>query len=917
MKNKYFRFVQKTVLMSFIVLFLLVPAIAQKQRPITIDDYSLWRRISQEQISNNGNWLVYVLAPVDGNGELMIFNLENGRKYIKERGSDAIISNDSKWVAYKILPDENLEEEEKKKMKNGMGLLNLVTGVGIKVDSVSSFTFSEDGKWFAYKLIDSEKKKSEEEKEKKGEDKKEKKLGNTLILKNLESGTEEKMNSVVNYSFDKKSRYFVYSVSAEHEKRDGLYARELFEYRNLITLLQGKGNYEQLSWSDDGKMLAFVSDKNDAVSEIPLFDLYVWDTGEGVLNEAVKSAETNFPDDMVVSQYGILSWTENGRKLFFGIAPKKEKELTKEEKEKLPGVDVWHWKDVILPPRQKIMADQLRKQSYKAVYHVYEKYAVPLGDKEFETVTPSPDGDWALGETQKPYFEDIPWRFPNFSDLYVINTRTNSRKMIREKTLFSGTWSPEGNYLVYYHDRDWWLYSVADANTKNLTEDLDVAFWEVEDDHPDVKRAYGGAYWLKNDEGVLLYDKYDIWMFPVAKKGKPVNITGGEGRKNNAVFRYTRLDREEKFIDGSKPLLLSYFHNKTKASGYYRLKIGNEKPEQLVIMDKIIRISDKAEDSDKYIITIESFKEFPDVHVADTDFADIEKVTNANPHQKEFLWGSTGLVEWRSIDGIPLQGIIYYPANYAPYKKYPTVVYTYERLSDGLHRHYIPIANHRFNPTVYTSNGYAVFMPDVVYRIGYPGQSSLNCIVPGVHKLIEMGIADPEKIALQGHSWGGYETAYIVTQTDIFAAAISGAPVSNMTSAYGGIRWGSGLVRQFQYERTQSRIGGSLWEYPERYIANSPLFFADKMNTPLLILHGDEDGAVPWYQGIELIVALRRMEKPAIMLQYNGEPHHLIKKKNRYDFTKRMWEFYEHYLRGKPAPEWIKEGVPFLEKGTK
>jgi len=257
------------------------------------------------------------------------------------------------------------------------------------------------------------------------------------------------------------------------------------------------------------------------------------------------------------------------------------------------------------------------------------------------------------------------------------------------------------------------------------------------------------------------------------------------------------------------------------------------------------------------------------------------------------------------------------PENYDPTKKYPLVLYIYEKMSQTYHNYFPPISNHRFNATEYTSNGYAVLKPDIVYKKGLPGESSVNSVVPAVQKVIDMGIADPKRVGLQGHSWGGYEAAFIVTRTNIFAAVCAGAPVSNMTSAYGGIRWGSGNPRTFQYETGQSRIGGSLWEKPELYIENSPLFFSDRVKTPLLLMHGDEDGAVPWYQSIEYYLALRRLNKPVWLLQYNGEPHHLQKLKNKRDFTKKMFEFYEHYLNDKPAPEWLDKGVSIVDKGKK
>lgn len=274
-------------------------------------------------------------------------------------------------------------------------------------------------------------------------------------------------------------------------------------------------------------------------------------------------------------------------------------------------------------------------------------------------------------------------------------------------------------------------------------------------------------------------------------------------------------------------------------------------------------------------------------------------------------WGTAEVIEWMSINGDTLHGAVLKPDTFEEGKRYPVMVYYYRFFSQRAYEFNNITNDDRPVLPQYVSDDYIVFLPDIRFEVGTPGFAATKSLVPGVQKLIEMGLADPDRLGLHGHSWSGYQTAFMITQTDIFDAAIAGAPVSNMTSAYSGIRWGSGLARQFQYEMTQSRIGGSLWEYPERYIENSPVFFADRINTPLLIMFGDEDTAVPWYQGIELYLAMRRLEKDAVFLQYHGEPHHLRRYSNRLDYAIRMKEYFDHYLKGAPAADWIEEGVPY------
>jgi len=324
----------------------------------------------------------------------------------------------------------------------------------------------------------------------------------------------------------------------------------------------------------------------------------------------------------------------------------------------------------------------------------------------------------------------------------------------------------------------------------------------------------------------------------------------------------------------------------------------------------------KAEDADVLLFTRESFREFPDLWVSDLSFRDMRKMSDANPQMAEYRWGTAELVHWRSIDGAPLDGILYKPDGFDPSQQYPMMVYFYETMSDNLHAFQQPgPGGSSISVSFYVSRGYVVFIPDIHYRVGYPGQSALDCVVPGVLHVLGMGFVDPKRVGVQGHSWGGYQIAYLVTQTDVFAAAEAGAPVSNMTSAYGGIRWGTGMSRMFQYERTQSRIGGTLWQARRLYIENSPLFWADKIETPVLMLHNDEDTAVPWYQGIEFFVALRRLGKPVWLLNYNGEPHGITKYQNRKDFAIRMQQYFDHYLKGTPEPVWMAEGVPAVLKG--
>jgi dipeptidyl aminopeptidase/acylaminoacyl peptidase len=473
--------------------------------------------------------------------------------------------------------------------------------------------------------------------------------------------------------------------------------------------------------------------------------------------------------------------------------------------------------------------------------------------------------------------------------------------------------SPKAKYVYGYQSPDstWIAYSVATGKSINLTNGR--KFYDELNDSPRHPSSYRIAGWTDNDEAILIYDRYDIWEFH-PETGVNKRLTNG--RESKIVYRYIKLDNEERSINPRGKWLLSTFDENNKHSGYYEYNASTAKGKQLITGPYSYDGLVKAKDDTKVIFTRQSFEEFPDIRLSELGFKNEVRISNANPQQSNYNWGTSELVNWTSLDGKELTGMLIKPENFDPNKKYPLIVNFYEKSSNGLFRHRAPShGRSTINYSFYTSRGYVIFNPDVYYRIGYPGESAYNCVIPGITSLIEKGFIDKDNIGVQGHSWGGYQIAYLVTRTDIFKAAEAGAPVPNMISAYGGIRWWSGLSRQFQYEHTQSRIGGTPWEYPARYVENSPIFNLDKVNTPLLIMHNDADGHVPWYQGIELFVSLRRLGKPSWFLNYNDEPHWPLKLQNRKDFNIRLAQFFDHYLKGAPKPVWMEKGVPAIEKG--
>jgi len=601
-------------------------------------------------------------------------------------------------------------------------------------------------------------------------------------------------------------------------------------------------------------------------------------------------------------------------------------------------VDIWNWKDDYLQPMQLVQADRERNRTYLAVSHDGSDGVVQLGSLDVPDIrrTESGAGDHVLGTTDMPYRQLISWD-GRYMDAYAIDVATGDRRRVATGVRgFAGAALSRGGEYVHWwdgSDLDWKVARMDGGQDMSLTADLTVAFHNELDDHPDEPPPYGGAVWTEDDEALLVYDKYDVWRTDPTGREAPVRLTNG--RASETRYRVSPLDPEGGGGGGggggffgfggggvdtpNGEVMMSTFDLTSRGSGYAMGRTDRATaPTPLVSGDARFGRPVKARDADRMVWTRESFVEFPDLWVGDLDFTNGAKITDVNPQQSEYRWGDTELVSWLSADRTPLEGILIKPDGFDPSQKYPMMVYFYERETDRMNAYRAPVPSRAsIQYSFYVSRGYLVFVPDIPYEIGYPGESALDAVVPGVLSLVEKGFVNEDAIGVQGHSWGGYQIAYMITKTDLFAAAEAGAPVSNMTSAYGGIRWQSGMSRMFQYERTQSRIGGTLWDERDRYIHNSPVFFADKINTPLLMLHNDEDGAVPWYQGIEMFVAMRRLQKPVFLLNYNGEAHGLTQKKNQTDFTTRMQQFFDHYLIGAPEPEWMADGIPAVDKGKK
>ncbi len=920
-----------TLLLSLVVAAGMAPA-ADGTKVLSFEDYPKWKRIVSTGVSADGNWMTYGYRPNDGDETVYAKSLSGDQVHEIKCASNPVISDDSAWIGYVVsLP--KAEQEKLRKARRPIAqkveILNLKSGQKTTIDNASTFRFSGDSRYAAVK-------KAKASREAKHE-------GTDFILIRLATGALQSIGNVGTFEFNKPGTYLAYTVDAAEKTGNGAYLLNT-QTGVLKALDTGDADYAQLSWNKEGSALAVLkgskkeklTQKENTLLVFP--DLSAADPARVEYN---PGGDATFPKDFVLSEFTRPDWSEDSSRIFFGIK-EQEKEPEKND-DPVANVDIWHWKDERVQSIQMVRANQDRRATYSCALILDGKRFVRLADEEMPTVSLTEDGKWGIGRLDKPYRLETNWGGSR-ADYYLVDTASGERSLIAKGLTRTYGASPDSKWFLYLQDGAVWVYEIATRKTRNLSGKTGVSFVNEEDDHPYEKPIYGVAGWAKDGSAVILNHRFDLYSLPL-DGGKAANITGGTGDREQIVFRYVNLEPDEdsspmpfpppesdengdqlqfppfgrrgggteRPIDTSQPLLLSAYGEWTKMSGYYRLKIG-ETPQPLIFEEKSIGRPSKAKEADRVIFTIQTFTDFPDYYVSNTDFAEPRRVTDANPQQAEYAWGRNILMEYKNSKGIRLQAILTLPANYEQGKRYPMLVYFYEKMSQNHHQYSMPTYDDRPHFSLYASDGYLVLRPDVVYTIGRPGDSAVDCVTSAVKQAIALGYADPARIGVQGHSWGGYQTSFLVTQTDLFACVVTGAPPTELISFYNELYKSTGTVQQGITEVGQVRMGTTPWEDMALYQSQSPIYHAPNIKTPFMILHGTDDGAVDWHQGLMYYNAARRLGKEVILLSYPGEGHHLTKVENQKDFLLRMKQYFDHYCKGAEAPEWMKQGQPFLKK---
>ena len=930
---------------------LIINFFSAQKKPLDHSVYDAWESVGSRLISNDGKWLGYYVDAQEGDGNLYLYSTINKTQQKFPRASKLFLTSDSKFAIFTVKPfykdikavkDKKLKKD--KLAKDSLYLVNLLNNKIEKIANVKSYKAPFKGGSFVAYLLENLKEKStdspkdDDKDEAKDDDDKNAKPSELVVI-NLTTGQKQSFQNVVKYQFSENGKQLAFVTQKPEEKKDpkdkekdkpkdkskpkkyALQSVNLVNLENFAVnkLLEEEGDFAQLTFDKSATQFALTgttSAENDLVKDYNLY--YFSKNKKAVLNQ--KSAK--MPKDWVISENQAPNFSKNGKQLYFGVAPKPIAKDTALIANDHAILDVWSYKDDYLKTIQLKNLNKDLKKSYDAVLQTEKPETLTaLSRPEMDSIAIINEGNelFSFGISNNASRAESQWTGAEKKNYYIVNNLTGEATEFLKNLNGRIYPSPLGKFMVYFNreDGNWYAYNVDKKSTTQLNKGLAVKFTDEEFDMPDYPNSYGLEGFTDKDFSVIIKDRYDLWEFFLDGKTAPKNITNGFGRKNKISFDTYQLDKDIRSFNRNAEMYLFAFNEDNKQSGIFKTKISSIKNPELLQMGDFYGYRNlvKAKNAEVYSYTKETYQEAPNVYISD-DFKTENKISEINPQQSQYNWGTTELISWTTPKGYQSKGILYKPEDFDPNKKYPMIVYFYEKLSDGLNRYIAPSPTpSRLNIPYFVSNGYLVFTPDISYEDGHPGKSAVEFINSGVEYLKKNSWVNGKKIGIQGQSWGGYQVSYLITQNDMYAAAWAGAPVVNMTSAYGGIRWSTGMNRQFQYEKSQSRIGKTLWEAPELYLENSPLFHLDKVTTPVVIMSNDKDGAVPWYQGIEMFTALRRLDKKVWLLNYNNDDHNLTKRQNKKDIQIREQQFFDYYLKDAKAPVWMTRGIPSTLKG--
>jgi len=919
------------------------PAMASAPRAMTPMDIAAWKSIRTPQLSHDGQWFAYVLAPNEGDAEVILRQVAaNGREHrfaVGDAGSSPSLSlsADGKWAAFLTWPkaeEAARMRRERRPIQGKAVIVELASGRTREIDKVRALAFSgERPRWIALHGY--------------GPDApaggptgggggaapvgaptpgtlpgggggaggaNARAVGTDLVLHELGTATLLNVGNVNEYAFDHSGRWLAYTIDATNKLGNGVQLRDMTAGTVRGIDAGERATYRRLAWADTMPAFSVLRTTIDSSGKDTVI------TAMGVSRVGSPQERTvaishagraDWPAGTRVSTERAPRWSHDLDGLFFGLATvppavPRDSQLTDDDR---PSLRLWHDKDQRLPSQQDVQATQDRTFSFLAAFWPGSDKVVRLTDEAARTGSTTDLDRWVVSNDVTPYQRQASVDGINRRDVYVVNPRTGEKRLALQGQQGMASPSPDGRRMAYWHDGEWHVLDMATLAKTPLT--TGGRFINVEDDHNVDRPSYPLFGWAEDGNAFLASDGWDVWRVNVSG-GAPVNLTKDGKAKGIRYGRPMMLDPRQRGVNMNAPFMITAREERTKREGILRVDPRAGRITALEWKDARI-MPMKARNADVWVAAISTAARYPDYWRV-TWGGDSLRLTDGAPNMNGVAWTpGARLVTYVSDKGDTLQGALYLPAGYEEGKAYPTVTYIYEKMSDNLHTFSNPTFSSSYTPSIYTSRGFAVFQPDIVYTINDPGMSAVWSVIPAIKAAVATGIVDEGKVGLHGHSWGGYQTAFLVGQTNIFKSAVAGAPLTDMVSMYSSVYWNTGSANQPIFQSSQGRFKGNFIENREAYERNSPNRFADRISTPLIILHNDRDGAVDYNQGITFYNTLRQLEKDVILLEYQGENHGLSQLKNRRDYTIRLMEWWDTHLKGQPAPDWIAKGVPRLE----
>ena len=915
--------ITRTRLAALLIVFAGLSPAAQQPRILPPEEYGRWEQLTPQRtpLSPDGVWLVYGINRSNRQNEIRFQPTAGGTPIMVSFGEQPAFSDDSKWAASLVGMSEEDEaklRKDKKPIRKRLAIVNLSAGTTAMIDSVESFSFSPSGAQIAMRRY------AEGTREETPDPGEKVVPGTPLVIRNLATGQDATFGGVSEIAWQDKGTSLAFAITVEGGVGNGLYLYDTVS-GVLRTLDSSPQNYAGLAWRKDSNSFAALRSADSTGRQGSTHTLLVW---PDVTSSAMKSldATTSLAADLRVIRFKTPQWSDDGAWVFVGVAPwyaapvadysdrSRRITATSTNPDELPDVQVWHPKDTTVMARQKLDARRERERSMLAAWSVADGRLVRIAQAIGEEATPIKHSSRALIVDTTTFAMDrsIGRVYANAWTLDLSSgQKIEVAQRIEDDTLRS---SPGGKFVIYMKGSHYWTLDLTSGKQTNITAALATSFVDRESDSTgDLKPAFGIGGWTTGDQSVLLYDKLDIWEVKPDGSGATRLTNGAAGEIRH---RLVRLDADAEAFDRSQPTFVSQFGLLSKKSGYASIAAtsASSAVSSLVLLDKRVTQLAKAKRADRFVYGVQDFDDSPDYFTSGPALGDGKAITATNPFMSEYAWGRSTLIEYKNKQGVPLQGTLIYPAGYTPGKKYPMVVYMYEKLSDGVHQFSVPSERDYYNAAAFTEHGYFYLQPDIVFRPRDPGLSVIDAVVPAVQRVIDMGVVDAANIGIIGHSWGGFDSAFLATHTKVFKAAVAGAPITDLVANYGNHHWSSGIAETDHIETGQQRMQVPLYEDLQAYIRNSAIYTAHTMQTPLLLMTGDNDGTVFWHQSVALYNIARRAGKNVVMLTYGGEDHGLRKRQNQIDYHHRIFEWFDYHLKGEPAARWITDGERYLDR---